>query len=435
MCFYGYWDWRFVPLLVGSVAINYVAARAFYATSKSWIVVAAIAADLAVLAAFKYVDFALKSFTSVLHLPPERLGWVLPLGISFFTFHHIMYLTDLRRGKAPMLDPVRYGLYIAFFPQILSGPLVRYTEIIHQFDAPYLRPGLSEKIGRGFMFLGIGLAEKLLFADSFARIAEPIFHASLAGPVPLMDAWRGALAFGLQIFFDFGGYSNMAIGVGLMFGVLLPQNFDRPYRATSLQDFWRRWHMTLSRFLRDYLYIPLGGSRHGLPRQMWALIVTMVLGGLWHGAGWTFIIWGALHGFGQAVAVLVAAHGREHPRCGRVADDHAVRHRRLGVLPRHVRAFGGEHAGGDGGRGRDRPRAASGGLGADRRGGPRLHPRARGVEAGRAVQAALVDGAGAGGRAGGPVGDAGPGGELCLHLLPVLSRPRARAGPPGAPSR
>ncbi len=304
VCFYGYWDWRFVPLLVGSVAVNYAAARAFYATRKSWIVVAAIALDLAVLGAFKYLDFALGTFTSILHLPTQRMGWVLPLGISFFTFHHIMYLTDLRRGKAPMLDPVRYGLYIAFFPQILSGPLVRYTEIVHQFDEPYWRPGLAEKIGRGFMFLGIGLAEKLLFADSFARIAEPIFHASQSAPVPLMDAWRGALAFGLQIFFDFGGYSNMAIGVGLMFGLLLPQNFDRPYRAASLQDFWRRWHMTLSRFLRDYLYIPLGGSRHGLPTQMWALIVTMVLGGLWHGAGWTFIIWGALHGFGQAVAVL-----------------------------------------------------------------------------------------------------------------------------------
>lgn len=304
--FYGYWDWRFIPLLAFSILINWLIAEAFLKTKRAGLITLAIVLNLAVLALFKYFNFFADLAGMIPGLPAPKLDLALPLGISFFTFHHVMYLTDLRRGEAPRYDLVRYALYIAFFPQVLAGPLVRWREIMHQFEErPYLRADAAERIARGLMLLTIGLAKKVLLGDPLAEYANPVFAAAAAGQaVSMAEAWQGVLAFTFQIYFDFSGYTDMALGLALLFGIVLPQNFDAPYRSVSIQDFWRRWHMTLSRFLRDYLYIPLGGSRNGLPLQVWALFATMALGGLWHGAGLTFIAWGAAHGIALIVALF-----------------------------------------------------------------------------------------------------------------------------------
>lgn len=306
LAFYAWWDWRFLPLLVVSIGINWLIAEAFHKTKASGLITLAIIGNLAVLALFKYFNFFADLAGMIPGLPTTRLDLALPLGISFFTFHHVMYLTDLRRGQAPRYDLVRYGLYIAFFPQVLAGPLVRWREIMHQFEErPYLRTDAAERFGRGLLLLTAGLAKKVLLGDPLAEYANPVFAAVAAGKVvSVAEAWQGTLAFTFQIYFDFSGYTDMALGLALLFGIVLPQNFDVPYRAASIQDFWRRWHMTLSRFLRDYLYIGLGGSKHGLPRQVWALFATMALGGLWHGAGLTYVAWGSAHGLALIVALF-----------------------------------------------------------------------------------------------------------------------------------
>ena len=298
--FYSYWDWRFVPLLAASIVINWIVAELFVALHFRWLLVVTIVANLVVLGIFKYPNF-----TAGLVGAANLFDVALPLGISFFTFHHIMYLADLRAGIAPRFDLARYALYICFFPQVLAGPLVRWSEIMHQFtERPYLRPDAAERFGKGLVLLVIGLGKKVLLGDPLAAIVNPIFATAERGPISVADAWQATLGFTFQIYFDFSGYTDIALGIALMFGIVLPQNFNAPYRATSLQDFWRRWHMTLSRFLRDYLYIPLGGSRHGLAMTSFALLTTMTLGGLWHGAGLTFVAWGLLHGVGLCIALL-----------------------------------------------------------------------------------------------------------------------------------
>ncbi len=304
LVFYGYWDWRFVPLLIGSIIFNWLAAKAFYTYRRRWILLIAIGVNLGVLGLFKYLGF----FTDVLE---QTVGWqsdfrrlVLPLGISFFTFHNIIYLVDLKRGRAPRYSFRDFALYIALFPQILAGPLVRHNEIIPQLALPPGRPGFSERLARGFVFLLFGLSKKIFFADELAKLADPVFNAAAHGAVTMGQAWTAALAFPLQIYFDFSGYSDMAIGIALMLGFTLPYNFNIPYRATDLSQFWRRWHITLMRFLRDYVYIPIGGNQCNLWRQCLNVVVTLLLGGFWHGAGWTFIIWGGLHGLGLAVGIL-----------------------------------------------------------------------------------------------------------------------------------
>ncbi|UVF18662.1 MBOAT family protein [Microvirga terrae] len=314
--FYGYWDWRFVPLLIGSIVVNWLVARAFVRSGLSILIPLAITANLLVLAVFKYFNFFMDLATLVPGLPTLHMEIALPLGISFFTFHHIMYLTDLKKGKAPLYDPVRYGLYIAFFPQVLAGPLVRWSEIMHQFEErPYRRPDADERIARGLMLLVCGLAKKTLLGDPLSEYVNPIFQAAAAGKaIALGEAWQAMLGFTFQIYFDFSGYTDMALGLALLFGIVLPQNFDVPYRSVSLQDFWRRWHMTLSRFLRDYLYIAMGGNRKGLAIQLAALFATMTLGGLWHGAGLTFVAWGAAHGLALGAGVLWRRAGLALPR-------------------------------------------------------------------------------------------------------------------------
>lgn len=310
--FYAYWDWRFAPLLAASIFINWLIAILFIRTEFRALITVAVCSNLALLGLFKYLNFFVGLVTDS---EAAKLSLALPLGISFFTFHHIMYLTDLRRGQAPRFGLLQYGLYIAFFPQVLSGPLVRWREVMHQFlREPYSDPESGRRFARGIVLIVLGLCEKTLLGDNLADIATPIFNASQLSVVSFSDAWLAALAFTFQIFFDFSGYTDMALGIACLFDIELPQNFNSPYRSASLQDFWRRWHMTLSRFLRDYLYIPLGGSRHGLPRQVWALFATMALGGLWHGAGLTFIAWGIMHGIGLGAGVLWRRLGLAMPR-------------------------------------------------------------------------------------------------------------------------
>ncbi len=304
LVFYGYSDWRYLPLLIASIAVNWAAAELYFARRRRKVLVAAIAADLACLGVFKYLGFFEGIVADITGWQLPVLALALPLGISFFTFHHIIYLADLLRGPAPRYRLRDYALYIALFPQILAGPLVRHREIVPQFGLAPGRAGWDERLARGIALFVIGLAKKVVLADALSAVADPVFAQAATASVTVGAAWTGALAFPLQIYFDFSGYSDMAIGLALMFGFALPYNFAVPYRATSLQDFWRRWHMTLTRFLRDYLYIPLGGNRQTLPRHVLAIAVTLVLGGLWHGAGWTFVIWGALHGMGLAAGVL-----------------------------------------------------------------------------------------------------------------------------------
>ena len=224
-----------------------------------------------------------------------------------------MYLTDLRAGRAPRYDLVRYALYIAFFPQVLAGPLVRWSEIMHQFEERALCARTGRGAARGIMLLVIGLAKKVFVGDPLGGLRQPGVPGRgrrQAGPV--RDAWQATLGFTFQIYFDFSGYTDMALGLALMFGIVLPQNFDKPYISTSLREFWRRWHMTLSRFLRDYLYIPLGGNNAAC-RAGLALFATMALGGLWHGAGLTFVAWGVAHGLGLGAGVLWRRAGLTMP--------------------------------------------------------------------------------------------------------------------------
>lgn len=313
VAFYGYWNWADVPLLVLSVLANW-AMTVFFGrlpsaahAARKVVVLAAVSCNLAVLGLYKYLVFFAQTVASLTGWPgPEAMphAWVLPLGISFFTFHHIIYWMDLKRGLAPVYTLRDYTLYITSFPQILAGPLVRNREIVPQFSLSPRRPGWQQRCAQGCTLFMIGLSKKVFIADALAALANPLYVKAGHSALSTGDAWTATLAFSLQIYFDFSGYSDMAIGLALMLGMVLPLNFDAPYRAISLQDFWRRWHMTLSRFLRDYLYIAMGGSRHGLLRQCAALVATMALGGLWHGAGWTFVLWGFAHGVALAGGAL-----------------------------------------------------------------------------------------------------------------------------------
>jgi D-alanyl-lipoteichoic acid acyltransferase DltB (MBOAT superfamily) len=303
LIFYGWWDIRFVPLLVGLTLANWLIAKWFGRHRVAAIPIAGVALNLAVLALFKYADFLRGSAFDLLGEPWQPWRLILPLGISFFVFQKISYLIDLKRGDRHIYGFLDFCMFVTFFPQLIAGPLVRHNEIIPQFAAPPRRPEMWENLSRGFVLFLIGIAKKVIFADTLAMLADPLFAAAHAAPLPAVQAWIATAAYTLQIYFDFSGYSDMAIGLALMFGLRLPFNFDAPYRAVSARDFWRRWHMTLSRFLRDYLYIPLGGNRCGAVRQAFNVIATMLLGGLWHGANWTFVAWGGLWG-----AALAANH-------------------------------------------------------------------------------------------------------------------------------
>ena len=311
LCFYGWWSPAYVALLMVSVLFNYAmgiaivrAAAAGSARRSRRLLAAAIVADLGLLAYYKYANFFLDNANAAL-----GTGWslgeiILPLGISFFTFTQIAFLVDAYQGKAREYSFVHYGLFVTYFPHLIAGPILHHREMMPQFGLPATYRPDYDNIAAGLTIFVIGLFKKVVIADGVAPYVAPVFDAPQAGlALTFVEAWCGALAYTFQLYFDFSGYSDMAVGLSLLFGIRLPINFHSPYQAANIIEFWRRWHMTLSRFLRDYLYFPLGGNRRGPGRRYVNLMATMVLGGLWHGAGWTFVAWGALHG-----AYLVVNH-------------------------------------------------------------------------------------------------------------------------------
>jgi D-alanyl-lipoteichoic acid acyltransferase DltB (MBOAT superfamily) len=308
LAFYAGWSPWYVGLLVASIAFNHVAGRLIARWRDDrrggWVLAGGIAADLALLGYYKYAGFFAASLTGLTGLPLAVGQVALPLGISFFTFTQIAWLVDVRRGLATDMSAWRYALFVTYFPHLIAGPILHHAEVMPQFADPERRRVRPDLVALGLAVFTVGLGKKVLLADPLGTLADPVFGVAAAGVTPVAaEAWMGALGYALQLYFDFSGYSDMAVGLSLLFGIRLPLNFESPYRATSIIDFWRRWHMTLSRFLRDYLYIPLGGNRCGAARRWANLWITMVLGGLWHGASWAFVAWGAMHG-----AYLVVNH-------------------------------------------------------------------------------------------------------------------------------
>jgi alginate O-acetyltransferase complex protein AlgI len=297
LVFYGAWRPVYLLLLLASVAVNFgLGLRMDDPRRRRAIGTFGVALNLAVLGYFKYTNFIFESLNTLTGAPLPFFNIVLPLGISFFTFQQIAYLVDVMRGASVERDIVSYTLFVSFFPHLIAGPLVHHAEMIPQFKRS--RTGRSAVLAaRGLSIFAAGLFKKVVIADNLAQFVSPVFaHLDAGGGVTTPWAWLATLAYTLQIYFDFSGYSDMAIGLALLFGIRLPVNFRSPYQAISIIEFWRCWHITLSRFLRDYLYIPLGGNRLGQQRRYLNLMLTMLLGGLWHGAGWNFLIWGGLHG-------------------------------------------------------------------------------------------------------------------------------------------
>jgi alginate O-acetyltransferase complex protein AlgI len=295
--FYGAWRPIYLLLLLASVGVNFgLGLRMEDPLRRRAIGTFGVALNLAVLCYFKYTNFILDSLNALTGAPLPFVNIILPLGISFFTFQQIAYLVDVMRGARVERDIVSYTLFVSFFPHLIAGPLVHHAEMIPQFKRG--RTGRSSVLAaRGLAIFAAGLFKKVVIADNLAQFVSPVFaHLDTGGGVTTSWAWLATSAYTLQIYFDFSGYSDMAVGLALLLGIRLPVNFRSPYKATSIIEFWRRWHITLSRFLRDYLYIPLGGNRSGEIRRYLNLLVTMLLGGLWHGAGWNFLIWGGLHG-------------------------------------------------------------------------------------------------------------------------------------------
>lgn len=303
LLFYGWWRIEYLPLLVGSICANFFISRWIFSQNEAghgtgFLLTAGVVFNLLLLGTFKYTDFIVVNLNGAGATDWPLPGIVLPLAISFFTFQQIAYLADASSGKARRSSFLDYALFVTFFPQLIAGPIVHHSEMMPQFAQRLRKSKLATSLMIGSVVFIAGLAKKILFADNLAPYADAVFRAADAGePVTFFVAWSGALAYTLQLYFDFSGYSDMAIGIAFMFGVRLPLNFFSPYKAASIIEFWKRWHITLSRFLRDYLYFPLGGSRVRVVRKYGNILITMGLGGLWHGAGWTFVLWGLLHGF------------------------------------------------------------------------------------------------------------------------------------------
>jgi D-alanyl-lipoteichoic acid acyltransferase DltB (MBOAT superfamily) len=299
--FYGWWNPAYVFLIAVSIAVNFSVARTIERTTgvraRGWLLAGGVGFDLGLLGYFKYANFFVANVET---LTGRSFGWIevaLPIAISFFTFQQIAYLVDTWRGQRSGGRLLDYAVFVSFFPQLIAGPIVHHRELLPQLgDERRLRLSRAN-LSVGLTIFVVGLFKKTVIADTMAGFSTPVFAAA-EGDAALIfiDAWGAALAYAFQIYFDFSGYSDMAIGLARMFGLRLPINFESPYKAASIVDFWRRWHITLSRFLRDYLYIPLGGNRLGTGRRYANLWLTMLLGGLWHGAGWNFLLWGGLHG-------------------------------------------------------------------------------------------------------------------------------------------
>lgn len=307
--FYVQWNIAFLPLLLGSVGVNYLAGRLISRAKEVGDVrkakrtlIGGLVFNLSLLATFKYLDFIVSNISWLSGVQISPVGIVLPIGISFFTFTQIAYLVDCHSTPVREYRLESYGLFVTYFPHLIAGPILHHKDMMPQFDRPDMHVFVPGRLIVGLAFFLVGLIKKVVLADGVSQFVAPVFdigHSQLT----VLEAWSGALAYTFQLYFDFSAYSDMAYGLSYMFGIVLPINFNSPYKATSIIEFWRRWHMTLSAFLRDYLYIPLGGNRKGPVRRYLNLLITMLLGGLWHGANWTFVVWGGLHG-----VYLVANH-------------------------------------------------------------------------------------------------------------------------------
>lgn len=302
LLFYGWWNPKYLFLIVGSITVNFFIGRVVQNQKtvlrrrKSFLVIGVLL-NLMFLGYYKYFNFFITNMNFIFDMRFEVAQIVLPLAISFFTFQQITYLVDSYKNDIEEHNFLYYCLYVTFFPQLIAGPIVHHKEVLPQFI--HKKPSIFsfDDIANGLVVFIVGLAKKVILADSLSVYSNPIFNASNNEVLTIGEAWIGALSYSLQLYFDFSGYSDMAIGIALMFGIVLPLNFNAPYKAKNIIEFWRCWHITLSRFLRDYLYIPLGGNKRGKVKRYRNLMITMVLGGIWHGAGWTFIVWGVLHGF------------------------------------------------------------------------------------------------------------------------------------------
>ena len=301
--FYAAWNPPFILLLWLSTIIDFYVGKALYTQEnlfkKKVLLIVSLIGNLGMLCFFKYGTFLLENFVMLVNAlgadyHPATPNIILPAGISFYTFTTLCYTIDMYKRKSePVRSLLDFSLFVTFFPHLVAGPIVRPPQLVPQFESP--RTATKKQLTDGLLLLSLGLFMKVVLADSMlAATADAVFNASFS--LSALDAWIGVFAFSGQIFLDFAGYSTCAIGVALCFGFVLPQNFNYPYAANGFSDFWKRWHITLSSWLRDYLYIPLGGNRHGKYRTYVALMITMLLGGLWHGASWTFVVWGGLHG-------------------------------------------------------------------------------------------------------------------------------------------
>lgn len=299
--FYGWWNPAYLGLILGSILFNYsigiaITSRELKEYSKK-LLIFGLAGDLLLLGYYKYTNFLISTSNSLLNTSFNLETILLPLGISFFTFQKIAYLVDAYKRKTREYGFLNYCLFVLFFPQLIAGPIVHHREIIVQFSRDHIYKFNYKSFVVGVTIFAIGLFKKVILADGTSDYVAGVFFKAESGlPLTFIAAWAGAFSYSFQLYFDFSGYSDMAIGIAQMFGIRLPTNFNSPYKSTSIIEFWRRWHMTLSRFLRDYIYIPLGGSKKGSIRHLLNLLLTMFIGGLWHGAGWTFVLWGLIHG-------------------------------------------------------------------------------------------------------------------------------------------
>lgn len=307
--FYSWWNIKYLPLILISIIFNFSIGTSLSnidnvklnkrKISKKTILIFGIVFNLLLLAYFKYTDFFISNINHLIENQITLLKIVLPLGISFFTFTQIAYLVDAYKGEIKEMDYLNYSLFVTFFPHLLAGPILHHKEMMPQFDNLRKKFFNHRNLSIGLFLFFIGLFKKLILADTFALWAN--FGFDKATYLSFFEAWFVSLSYSFQLYFDFSGYTDMALGTALMFNIILPVNFNSPYKAIDIQDFWRRWHITLSRFLRDYIYIPLGGNKLGEFQTYQNLFLTFLIGGLWHGAGWNFIFWGALHGFALVI--------------------------------------------------------------------------------------------------------------------------------------
>jgi len=343
--FYAWWNPIYVGLLLASIVFNYLLGMRIAKTRAAGnlalakrLLIVALAGDLGLLGYYKYANFFLENFGALTGTSFPHANIILPLGISFFTFTQIAFLVDTWQGKVQEYRFVHYSLFVTYFPHLIAGPILHHAEMMPQFGRSETYRLQAENVAVGLTIFFIGLFKKVILADGIGAYVGPLFALPGSGVEPtFVEAWSAVIAFSLQIYFDFSGYSDMAIGMSRLFGVTLPLNFNSPYKAVNISELWQRWHMTLTRFLREYVFVPLGGHRKSAVRRYWALLVTMILCGAWHGAGWTFVVFGALQGFFMLVNQMWRTARKHWDR-----RHHRMRHaptwwgRALGILLTYV---------------------------------------------------------------------------------------------------